>query len=105
MEWVLWMSVVVILGLAAAAGSGHFGSMPDAVRDAPVLRLPEGDLVAEDLRRAQFATVVRGYAMAQVDELLDRLARQLEAPPSASGTFDADQADEDAGPPAWDHLR
>ena len=100
MEWVLWMSVVVILGLAAAAG-GHFGSMPDAV-PTPRAAAPRGRW--QDLRRAQFATVVRGYSMAQVDELLDRLARQLEAPPSASGTFDADQANGDAGPPR-DHLR
>lgn len=78
MEWVLWIAVVVILGLAAVAGSGRFGSMPDPVRDQPTPTLPEGDLTADDLRHLQFATVVRGYSMTQVDALLDRLAGQLD---------------------------
>lgn len=83
MEWLLWMVVVVVLGLAAVAGSGRFGSMPDPVYDAPVPQLPDRDLTGDDLRRLQFATVVRGYSMAQVDALLDRLAWQLDAAPDA----------------------
>lgn len=83
MEWLLWIGVVVILGLAAVAGSGRFGSMPDPVRDVPIPELPEGDVTGEDLRRVRFATVMRGYSMAQVDALLDRLARQLDDPDAA----------------------
>ncbi len=79
MQWLLWVAVVVVLGLAAVAGSGRFGSMPPPVRDAPAPTLPPGDLTGADLREVQFATVVRGYSMAQVDELLDRLAAQLDA--------------------------
>lgn len=79
MEWVLWMVVVIVAGLAAVAGSGRFGSMPEPVRDVPIPQLPDGDLTGDDVRRLQFATVVRGYSMAQVDALLDRLARQLDA--------------------------
>lgn len=78
MEWLLWIAVVIILGLAAVAGSGRFGSMPAAVHDTPAPTLPDGELAGDDLRRVQFATVVRGYSMAQVDALLDRLARQLD---------------------------
>lgn len=78
MEWLLWMVVVVVLGLAAVAGSGRFGSMPAPVHDVPIPTLPDGDVTADDLRRIQFATVTRGYSMAQVDALLDRLAWQLD---------------------------
>lgn len=78
MEWILWTAVVVILGLAAVAGSGRFGSMPEPVRDTPTPSFPDGDLRGDDLRRARFAVVTRGYSMAQVDALIDRLAWQLD---------------------------
>ena len=83
MEWLLWSCAVLVLGLAAVAGSGRLGEMPPPVRDAAVPELPDGALRGHDLRRVQFAVVTRGYSMAQVDELLDRLADQLEEPLSA----------------------
>lgn len=100
MEWVLWMAAAAVLGLAALAGSGRLGEMPDTVSDTPRPHLPEGDLTAEDLRDVQFAVVTRGYSMTQVDELLDRLARQIEggepdltrgisSEPAGSGIIDA----------------
>lgn len=79
MEWFLWSCVVVVLGLAAVVGSGRLGGMPPVVRDAPVPALPPGELTGGDLRRVQFAVVTRGYSMPQVDDLLDRLAVQLDA--------------------------
>ena len=79
MEWFLWALAVVVLGLAAVVGSGRFGSLPPAVRDAPRPHLPDRGLAGEDLRRVQFEVVTRGYSMAQVDEVLDLLALQLDA--------------------------
>ena len=61
------------------AASGKFGQVPAVVDDRPVPDLPEGDLSADDLRSAHFAVVPRGYSMRQVDQLLDRMAAQLEA--------------------------
>ncbi|HHU37746.1 MAG TPA: DivIVA domain-containing protein [Propionibacterium sp.] len=78
MEWILWGLVVVVLALAAIAGAGRFGAMPPPVHDAPVVHLPAGTLTGEDLRRVQFALVPRGYSVAQVDELLGRVADQLD---------------------------
>lgn len=78
MEWFLWSLVIVILGLAAVAGSGRFGSLPEPVRDVPSPELPDGPLTGDDLRAVQFAVVTRGYSMTQVDALLDRLAAQLD---------------------------
>lgn len=80
MEWVLWMVAVAILGLAAVAGSGRFGEMPATVTDTPRPHLPVGTISGEGLRGLRFAVVTRGYSMQQVDELLDRVAAQLDAP-------------------------
>lgn len=78
MEWALWMIAVAILGLAAVAASGRFGEMPATVTDTPRPHAPSGRLSGEDLRGLRFAVVTRGYSMQQVDELLDRVSRQLD---------------------------
>ena len=79
MEWVLAMGAVVVLGVAAIAASGRLGEMPATVTDTPRPHLPNGVLTGDDLRGLRFGVVVRGYSMQQVDELLDLLARQLDA--------------------------
>jgi DivIVA domain-containing protein len=84
MEWFLWGMVVVILGLASLVAAGRLGGMPAvAVHDSPVPELPERPLTGDDLRVLRFAVAPRGYSMAQVDDLLDRLAGQLDGPAPA----------------------
>lgn len=78
MQWVLWMIAVAVLGLAAVAASGRFGELPGTVTDTPRPHVPTGRLSGDDLRGLRFAVVPRGYSMDQVDELLDRLARQID---------------------------
>jgi DivIVA domain-containing protein len=80
MVWVLSMIAVAVLGLAAVAGSGRLGEFPATVTDTPRPHLPSGPITAEGLRGLRFAVVTRGYSMQQVDELLDRVAGQLEKP-------------------------
>ncbi|MBK8462356.1 MAG: DivIVA domain-containing protein [Nigerium sp.] len=79
MVWFLGACAVAVLGLAAVVGSGRFGSLPPPVHDTPVLDLPPGALTGADLRAIRFAGGGRGYACAQVDEVLARLAAQLDA--------------------------
>ncbi|EGR97017.1 DivIVA domain-containing protein [Cutibacterium namnetense] len=79
MAWLLAAVVIIVIGLAVMAGAGKFGQVPAVVDDRPVPDLPEGDLDAESLRSARFAVVPRGYSMCQVDQLLERLAAQMEA--------------------------
>ncbi|MFT4296248.1 MAG: DivIVA domain-containing protein [Micropruina sp.] len=84
MQWVLWMVAVAVLGLAAVAASGRLGELPGTVTDTPRPHVPTGVLTGDDLRGLRFAVVPRGYSMDQVDELLDRLARQLDGGPAVS---------------------
>ncbi|HET7722996.1 MAG TPA: DivIVA domain-containing protein [Propionibacteriaceae bacterium] len=85
MEWILAALAIAVIGLAAAAANGRFGDLPDVVDDRVHPTLPEtGPVSAADLRDVQFAVVPRGYSMEQVDALLDRLATQLDAAPTAA---------------------
>ncbi|HRA76001.1 MAG TPA: DivIVA domain-containing protein [Propionicimonas sp.] len=83
MEWLLWILAVAVLGLAAVASSGRLGELPPSVTSTPVPHLPKGTLTADDLRSVRLAVGLRGYSTQQVDELLERLARQLEQPAAA----------------------
>jgi len=81
MPWIIALLAVVVIGIAWIAGSGRLGGMPPLVDDRPGMDLPDTQLTSEDLRNVRLAVTVRGYSMAQVDALLDRLAKQLDAQP------------------------
>ena len=86
MEWILAGFIIVVMAAAAVVASGRWGAMPPLVDDRPPGRIPAGPLSGDDLRDARFAVVPRGYAMAQVDELLARVAAQLDAAPTESAS-------------------
>jgi DivIVA domain-containing protein len=75
--------VVVVLAVAAILGgcwlviSGLTGGLSDEPPDAADIGLPEGEMSAVDVEGLRFAMALRGYRMAEVDEALDRLAREL----------------------------
>jgi DivIVA domain-containing protein len=78
MEWFIAVVAIAALGVAAMAAAGGVGEMsPEPVEDVYRQQLPEGPLEADDIRGARFGLALRGYAMAQVDDLLDRLAREV----------------------------
>lgn len=78
MEWIIAVVAVAALGVAAVAAAGGVGEMRgDPVDDVYRQERPEGLLSADDVRAARFGTALRGYAMSQVDELLDRLAAEI----------------------------
>ena len=78
LEWVIYALALVALWLGAMAAHGRFGGMPPAVVDVPQPTLAEGALTADELRTVRLAVVPRGYSIAQVDALLERVARQLD---------------------------
>jgi DivIVA domain-containing protein len=79
MEWFIAVVAVAALGVAAMAAAGGMGQMSrDSVYDTYRQDLPTGGaLTAEELKNLRFGVALRGYAMAQVDDLLDRLAIEI----------------------------
>lgn len=80
MEWFIAAVAVVALGVAAVVAAGGGGSMAkDPVRDTYAMTVSDEPLDAGAVRGLRFGVALRGYAMDQVDAVLDRLAAELEA--------------------------
>ena len=77
-----WFQLVVVLLLLAAVGwlaVGGGGHMSEPVPDRADLALPDDRfVVARDLDQVRFSVGLRGYRMEEVDDVLDRLAREVE---------------------------
>jgi DivIVA domain-containing protein len=73
-EVLLAAAVLLAAGLAAA---GRIDGMSRAVPDRPP-GLPDGEVTPDGLRDVTLPVVVRGYRMADVDDILERAARELE---------------------------
>jgi DivIVA domain-containing protein len=79
MMWFFAVLVVLALGAVAVVAAGRGAPMEPSYDDAPDSLVPaEGPLSAADLRRIRFPLAVRGYRMAEVDWVLDRLATELD---------------------------
>ena len=79
MEWFIAVVAVLALGVAAVVAAGGGGQMArDPVRDTYAALLPDEPITGGDLRTLRFGVGLRGYAMDQVDALLDRLAAEIE---------------------------
>ncbi|WP_237534552.1 DivIVA domain-containing protein, partial [Streptomyces sp. SID3343] len=78
-----WIQLVVVTGVIftiAAVVLGAGGSLPDAYREQPELRMPEDHpLTSADVDHIRFPVVFRGYRMSEVDDVLDRLTSELAA--------------------------
>jgi DivIVA domain-containing protein len=78
MEWFIAVLAVAALGVAAMAAAGGMGQMAkDPIHDTYRQDLPDGPLGAEDITSLRFGIALRGYAMGQVDDVLDRLAAEI----------------------------
>jgi DivIVA domain-containing protein len=77
-----WFQLVVAVALLAAVGwlaVGGGGHMSEPVQDRPDLALPPDTLLARtDVDRVRFSVGARGYRMDEVDDVLDRLAVEIE---------------------------
>lgn len=69
----------LILVLAGALATGRSGGLEDETADAPPFVLPDRPLRASDVRGVRLPMALRGYRMADVDALLDRLSVQLDS--------------------------
>jgi DivIVA domain-containing protein len=80
MEWFIAALAVVALGVAAVVAAGGGGSMAsEPVRDTYAMAVSEDPLGGDDVRALRFGVALRGYAMDQVDAVLDRVAAELDA--------------------------
>jgi DivIVA domain-containing protein len=79
--WFFAVLVVLALGVIAAVAAGRGQPLAPVYDDRPDALVPsDGPIGADDLRRVRFSLSFRGYRMSEVDELLDRLAREKETP-------------------------
>jgi len=77
--WVFAIGIVALVGGVVVVASGRGEAMREVARERRAARVPTGGhLTARDLRRVRFSTAFRGYRTDEVDELLDRLADQLQ---------------------------
>jgi DivIVA domain-containing protein len=66
-----------VFGLAAAV-FGRGEELAPLAPGATPTRLPVGEIEGDDVRGLRFQQAVRGYRMAEVDWVLDRLADELD---------------------------
>lgn len=79
MSWFFAVLLVLVVGAVAVVFAGGGGSAAPAYDDRPDSGLPDDrPLTAGDLRGVRLNTAVRGYRADEVDDLLERLSRQLE---------------------------
>jgi DivIVA domain-containing protein len=91
MMWFFAVLIVLALGGVAVVASGVGAPLARVYDDRPDVVVPaDRPLTGADLRAVRFSSAVRGYRASEVDELLDRLAAQLDGsttPESGSGTL------------------
>jgi DivIVA domain-containing protein len=96
MMWLFAILIVLALGGVAVVASGRGTPMSPAYDDAPDTLVPrDGPVTADDLRRIRFPLAFRGYRMAEVDALLNRLAEEREQIEGRDHVGD-DQVDDEA---------
>lgn len=105
MVWLLAVIAVVLMAGVAAVAAGHGEPMAPEFGDRPDAGLPgEGPVTASQLRAVRLPVVLRGYRMAEVDALIERLAAEREEldayrrPADASGATAEEEAADRAGP-------
>jgi DivIVA domain-containing protein len=79
MTWFFAALVVVLMAVVALVAVGRGGELAETFDDRRDVRVPDGPLSGADVRRVRFTTAFRGYRMAEVDALLERVASQIEA--------------------------
>ena len=101
MEWFIAVLAVAALGVAAMAAAGGMGQMAkDPVQDTYRQDLRDGPLRAEDIKALRFGIALRGYAMGQVDDVLDRLAAEIADRDARIAELTGGQEPLSASPPA-----
>lgn len=75
---IIGVTLIILAGGVAVAAAGHGEGLAPREVDDPPVRLPEEDISGDDVREVRFSTAMRGYRVAEVDEVLERLAREID---------------------------
>ncbi|MHA6796568.1 DivIVA domain-containing protein [Pseudonocardia bannensis] len=72
------VAVAAVVFVLAAAVFGRGEELAPLAPGATPTRLPAGEISGRDVRELRFQQAVRGYRMAEVDWVLERLAEELD---------------------------
>jgi DivIVA domain-containing protein len=75
--FVLFVAVVLVVLTTAAVLGRVDGSLGDATTSLSHEPLPDTPLTPDDIEQLHFDTAMRGYRMSQVDDVIDRLRREI----------------------------
>lgn len=75
---IIGVTLVLLAGGVAVAAAGHGEGLAPREVDDPPIRLPEHDIRGADVREVRFSSAMRGYRVAEVDEVLERLAQEID---------------------------
>lgn len=85
MVWVFGVVFMVVIALAAWAGTGRLGEMPEPMNDRPKGFIPDLPFGAEFMERLRLPSVSVGYEKGQVDGFLEEARHH---PPQNPPQFD-----------------
>lgn len=92
------LGVLAVLFVASLVATRDGELLVDAPRDRADPGLPDaGPVRADDLERVRFPMALRGYRMAEVDDLLDRVAAELRDRDDRIRLLEQGPSDEPAG--------
>lgn len=74
----LLLTLAVVAAVAAVVAGRLPGGMPGPSSSVPQVRLPDRPLTGADVDHLRFVPALRGYRMDQVDDAIDRLAREID---------------------------
>jgi DivIVA domain-containing protein len=74
------LAALAVVAVVAMLAVGRLGELPEVDPDrAPLALPPDRAMGREDVDSVRFAVGVRGYRMDEVDDVLDRLAVEVDA--------------------------
>ena len=97
----LVLGIAVIGGAVMLATGRYSAPLPEAAPDQAIDGLPDipvGELTPAEVEQVRLDQAPRGYRMADVDELIDRLSAEIAARDDVIAMRDAEIADLRGGP-------
>jgi DivIVA domain-containing protein len=97
---IVWVLLgIVVLGGVAVVAAGRGEGLPPAEPDRPDLTLSaEHPLLRADVDAVRFSVGLRGYRMDEVDDVLDRLAHEIELREQRIARLEGRAPDEEESP-------